>query len=280
MAYLLMAFSILFGAAIPAAPAMAGAGAGVAVSAVSIGIHISAYPELVPIPGYPVYYAPQLRANYFFHNGFYWIYHDDRWYVSAWYNGPWDFVDPHDVPLVVLQVPVRYYPAPPVYFHAWVVDAPPRWDLHWGHRWVRQRHDWNHSRVVRGHAPPIHRRQHVGPANPRVQYRREPDRRPPRNASVQGHERRSGFRSAPRDLTRLPQAVTPLPQAVTPVPQVQTPFRGSGQPRSAQRTAPAPRMQVRERPQVNGNGRQFRGNTERQRTGTRSGFEARVRGRN
>lgn len=33
---------------------------------VSIGINLPIYPNLVVVPGYPVYYAPQLNANYFF----------------------------------------------------------------------------------------------------------------------------------------------------------------------------------------------------------------------
>ena len=32
----------------------------------SIGFNVPSYPELVPIPGYPAYYAPNLDANYFF----------------------------------------------------------------------------------------------------------------------------------------------------------------------------------------------------------------------
>ena len=32
----------------------------------SIGMNLPAYPELAVVPGYPVYYAPRLDANYFF----------------------------------------------------------------------------------------------------------------------------------------------------------------------------------------------------------------------
>src|SRR5665647_3374880 len=61
---------------------------------VSIGINLPVYPELVVVPGYPVYYAPQLQENYFFYDGMYWVYQDDNWYESSWYNGPWWLVCP------------------------------------------------------------------------------------------------------------------------------------------------------------------------------------------
>src|SRR5690348_5230862 len=56
---------------------------------VSIGINVPAYPSLVRVPNYPVYYAPSLQANYFFYDGLYWVYGADGiWYESPWYNGP------------------------------------------------------------------------------------------------------------------------------------------------------------------------------------------------
>ena len=69
---------------------------------VSIGINLSLYPDLVEVPGYPVYYAPQLDSNFFFYDGLYWVYAQDNWYSSSWYDGPWDMVTPEFVPLFVL----------------------------------------------------------------------------------------------------------------------------------------------------------------------------------
>ena len=43
----------------------------------------------MPVPGYPVYYAPGLVSNYFFNDGMYWVYQDDNRYASSWHNGPW-----------------------------------------------------------------------------------------------------------------------------------------------------------------------------------------------
>jgi hypothetical protein len=109
---------LLLGTAIPAVAWIPAAAASSGIS-ISIGLHHAGYPELVLVPGYPVYYAPQLPANYFFYDGYYWLYHDDHWYTSDWYDGPWTAVDPDDVPLFVLRVPVRYYVSPPLHFHGW-----------------------------------------------------------------------------------------------------------------------------------------------------------------
>ena len=65
---------------------------GIGLPGVNIGINLPLLPELVPVPGYPVYYAPQVNANYFFYDGMYWVFQNDNWYASSWYNGPWGLV--------------------------------------------------------------------------------------------------------------------------------------------------------------------------------------------
>jgi hypothetical protein len=32
------------------------------------------HPQLILVPGYPCYYAPQVNSNYFFYDGLYWVY--------------------------------------------------------------------------------------------------------------------------------------------------------------------------------------------------------------
>ena len=110
---------------------------------VRIGLDLPVYPTLQRVPGYPVYYAPGLRTNYFFYDGMYWVYEGDDWYASDWYNGPWYRVDPFYVPEYVLRVPVRYYRSPPTYFRSWRADAPPRWHEHWGRSWAERRAGWD-----------------------------------------------------------------------------------------------------------------------------------------
>ena len=153
---------------------------------VSIGINLPVYPEFVRVPGYPVYYAPRVRSNVFFYDGLYWVYYDDRWYASTWYNGPWGLVAPDVVPVYILRVPVRYYRAPPAYFSGWAVDAAPRWDVHWGTSWAQQRggwDSWNRSSVPAAAPLPVYQRQYSGARYPSVdqqlvlqsqQYRYQP----------------------------------------------------------------------------------------------------------
>lgn len=115
----------------------------VGLPGVNIGINVPTYPRLVLVPGTPVYYDARANSNYFFYDGLYWVYSGDNWYASSWYNGPWDFVDPDDMPLFVLRVPVRYYRHPPSYFSGWRGDAPPRWDEHWGDNWHNRQNGWD-----------------------------------------------------------------------------------------------------------------------------------------
>jgi hypothetical protein len=161
MRYVLIALSILL---CQVAPACADVQVGV-----NIGINVPAYPELVPIPGYPVYYNPYSDSNYFFYDGLYWVYEDDSWYSSDWYDGPWILTEPVYVPVFVLRVPVRYYRRPPVYFHGWIADAPPHWGQHWGPAWESRRKGWDHwnHRYAPRPAPlPVYQRQYAGDRYP------------------------------------------------------------------------------------------------------------------
>ena len=123
----------------PVAPAMAQISLGIALPGLSIGFNLPGYPRMVPVPGQPVYYAPSVNANYFFHDDLYWLFQDDRWYSSAWFNGPWNGVEPTAVPVYVLRVPVRYYRRAPDYFRGWAPAAPPRWGDRWGSDWTASR---------------------------------------------------------------------------------------------------------------------------------------------
>ncbi|NVO00372.1 MAG: hypothetical protein HXX17_13710 [Geobacteraceae bacterium] len=149
---------------------------GIGLPNLSIGINLPIYPELVAVPGYPVYYAPQVGGNYFFYDGMYWVYQDDTWYASNWYNGPWSYVAPNLVPVYILRIPVRYYNRPPAHFHGWRHDAPPRWGQHWGHEWERQRKGWdkwNRSSVPARAPLPTYQRQYGGDRYPRIEQQQD-----------------------------------------------------------------------------------------------------------
>ncbi|GHD72748.1 hypothetical protein GCM10011419_06440 [Vogesella fluminis] len=144
---------------------------------------------MVRVPGYPVYYAPRLNLNFFFYDGLYWVYSDDRWYASDWYNGPWWEVEPAYMPLFVLRVPIRYYRRPPMHFRYWRADRAPRWDEHWGHDWSRQHRDWNRWD------------RHTTPAPaPLPDYQRKfPERDYPRAAEQRQTIREQFYRYQPRE---------------------------------------------------------------------------------
>src|SRR5512141_442596 len=180
---------------------------------VSIGINLPVYPQLVRVPGYPVYYAPAVSSNYFFYDGMYWVYEGDNWYASSWYNGPWMLVAPEAVPLFVLRVPVRYYRRPPAYFHGWRADAPPRWGEHWGNAWEQNHRGWDNwnRRAVPAPAPlPLYQRQYSGNRYPHPEQQQALQSRnyryQPRDAVVQQHyqAQRSQVQPAPSPQSAAP----------------------------------------------------------------------------
>lgn len=177
---------LLFLSLVGAAPAQVSLG--INLPGLSIGINQPAYPTMVLVPGYPVYYAPESSSNYFFYDGLYWVYQNNEWYCSEWYNGPWSLTDPLDVPLFLLRVPVRYYRFPPPYFAGWDRDAPPRWGVHWGHTWEQRRRGWDHwdRRAAPAPAPlPVYQRHY-----PRDHYP---------SMSEQQHLQAQNYRYVPRE---------------------------------------------------------------------------------
>ena len=214
---------------------------GIGLPNVSIGINLPLFPELVPVPGYPVYYAPRMDSNYFFYDGMYWVYQNDNWYASSWYNGPWGFVEPNVVPLYILRVPVRYYRQPPVYFRGWQSNAPPRWGQHWGRGWEQQRRGWD--RWNRSAAParaplPAYQRQYSGDRYPRVEQqqalRSQKYNYQPREAVVQQHYREQAAPKAPAPSQRS-NAPAPVQPSGPAVPRSQPQQRGN---ENVQRPAP------------------------------------------
>lgn len=199
----------------------------------SIGFEMGDYPELVPVPGYPVYYAPNVDANYFFYDGLYWLYQDDAWYSSSWYNGPWQYVDPDYVPLFILRVPVVYYRAPPSYFRIWERSGAPHWHEHWGRGWAERHGDWD--RWDRGAVPP--------PA-PLPHYQREyrADHYP--QAPEQQHAIRSdAYHYQPQEQVSRQHYEAPPPRPTTPAPEprYERPNEPYARPATAPPTAPAAR---------------------------------------
>jgi len=190
---------------------------GIGLPGVSIGINLPLYPDLVPVPGYPVYYAPRLNANYFFYDGMYWVYQDDNWYASSWYNGPWGLVDPEVVPLFILRVPVSYYRQPPVYFRSWQSNEPPRWGQHWGRGWEQHRNGWDRWNRAAAPAPaplPAYQRHYSRDRYPRVEQqqilRSRNYRYQPRDTVVRQHFKQQTEQKAPAAAQRGRKEETPV----------------------------------------------------------------------
>jgi hypothetical protein len=254
MRRLLVALAIALG---PILPAQAQIRVDFGSHGVSIGIDVPVYPHLVRVPGYPVYYAPQANSNYFFYDGLYWVYQSDNWYASSWYNGPWEAVEPYDVPLFLLRVPVRYYRHPPAYFHGWRADAAPRWGEHWGNDWETRRSGWDQwdHRSVPAAAPlPAYQQKYSGDRYPRAPEQQVTIRS--QNYRYQPHENvtqllshqpaaQAAPRAEPRQQAPVPQrsqAPQQRPQPSEPRQQTQSP-----QPRPAQPVQQAqPRQPVQQ----------------------------------
>jgi hypothetical protein len=241
MRYLLVALSIL---PCLATPAHAQISVGIGLPGIDIGINVPVYPDLVRVPGYPVYYDPRADSNYFFYDGMYWVYRDDGWYASSWFNGPWQSVGPQYVPLYVLRVPVRYYRQPPAYFRGWRADAPPRWGEHWGRGWEARRAGWD--RWDRRSAPraaplPAYQGQFSGDRYPRAmeqqqRIRSENYRYRPREAVTQMHLKPSQERGQPRPVLPRDPSTMREPQSAGPMHQARpTPSAHPQSPRDKQR---------------------------------------------
>lgn len=227
---------------------------GVWLPGVSIGINLPTYPQLVVVPGYPVYYAPRLQANFFFYDGMYWVYQNDDWYASSWYNGPWWLVGSEAVPVFILRIPVRYYRQPPAYFRGWRPDAPPRWGDYWGRDWEQRRSGWD--RWNRSAAPspaplPAYQRQYSGDRYPQqVEQQREVQqqhyRYRPRDPVVRQHYQEQGKRGALEDRGSTPQDIQRSPPRQpdgSAAPRSQSPQRGG---EDVQRPTPATPQQGRQ----------------------------------
>jgi hypothetical protein len=221
---------------------------------VSIGFSQPHYPELVAVPGYPVYYDPTASSNYFFYDGLYWVYEGDSWYASDWYDGPWALVQPHAVPVFILRIPVGYYRHPPTYFQGWQRDSAPRWGEHYGRDWERQRGGWD--RWDRQSAPPpaplpAYQRQYSGTSYPRGEQQRairtQNYRHEPRDAAVKEvYRAKSQDRGTPQAPRSEPTRQAPAsPSRASPATQgtPQQPLHAVEQPRQA-----PPKQQQRAEP--------------------------------
>jgi hypothetical protein len=257
MRYLIIALAILL---CPVISARAQISVDIGIPGLNIGINMPAYPELVRVPGYPVYYDPRVNSNYFFYDGLFWVYQADNWYASSWYNGPWQLVGPEAVPLFILRVPVRYYRYPPTYFRGWSAGAPPHWGEHWGRDWEQRRSGWDQwdHRSVPAAAPlPIYQRQYSGDRYPRAaaqqqsirtqNYHYQPHEAVTQQRFQQGNAGQQQGRPAAAPAKRQPQAQPQAPvQQGSPTQAQQQHLQSTQQRRQPQPAQAQPAQPVRQ----------------------------------
>ena len=241
MRYAIIVLSMTFGLV---SSALAQLNIGIGLPSVSIGINVPLFPELVRVPGYPVYYAPRLQSNFFFYDGMYWAYQGDNWYASSWYNGPWSLVAPEAVPVFVLRIPVRYYRNPPTYFGGWQADRPPRWGEHWGNAWQERRSGWDQWNRTSAPPPaplPTYQRQYSANRYPQAQQqqvlRNQNYHYEPRDAMVRQHLAQQVPQRSPAPPQREPQTAAPAQRPKTAQPggepvRKQEPIQAAPQPKA------------------------------------------------
>jgi hypothetical protein len=269
------ALVVLLGLLYWVSPAAAQVSIGIGLPGVSIGINMPSYPELAPVPDYPVYYAPRGDVNLFFYDGMYWAYQRDNWYASSWYNGPWRQVGPQAVPAFVLRIPVRYYRHPPAAWAGWQRNAPPRWGQQWGHEWEQHHQGWDQwdRHATQARAPlPVYQRQYSGSRYPREERQQQAlhnqkYRYQPQDPVVRDHYQQHGAMPQPGERgQQANQRFSPPPPPHENAPAVSRP-----QPTVVQHEQPVPRMQgQQDRPQGKG---QDRGERQQPQHGPEQGQE-------
>lgn len=120
---------------------------GVQTDSVSLGINIGGPPQVVVVPGTPVYHAPSVPYNYFVYHHRYYLFHEGMWLSAGQYNGPWTVIAQERVPQPILVVPVNYYKAPPGHWKE--KHGPPPWAHARGHD--KKDHDKGEHGKKKGH---------------------------------------------------------------------------------------------------------------------------------
>ncbi len=71
-------------------------------------LSINEPPEMAVIPGTYVYFDPDVSADLFFYDGYWYWPYEGYWYGSSGYNGPWVSIPGDRVPDVLLRLPSDY----------------------------------------------------------------------------------------------------------------------------------------------------------------------------
>lgn len=175
----------------------------------SISINIQVRPQLVLLPGVPVYYAPELPYNFFFYAGRYYVFIDGVWYVGPTYRGPWVFLPLVGVPQPILLVPVEYYRVP---IPGWHRGGPPPWARHrveFREREERARREFERERREHREGRLEERGEREIPPAAQPDRRQHRESRLPERREPQGQEHQQLKRERPERQGQAPPAVQP-----------------------------------------------------------------------
>ena len=232
-----------------AAPIPANAGVDVSIGfSLPPPIVFSAPPEVIVMPDtIGVYVVPDIDADFFFWNGWWWRLWEGRWYRSRYYNRGWAFY--RDVPTFYYDVDPgwrRYYRDRDWYGHRWDYERIPsrRLQQNW-RRWNNNRY-WERQRSwgVQGYQPrPQPQRQELRRQR-QEQYRQRPEVQ--RHQEEIQQQRRQPQVRGPRRQQGEPQQER-QPQ-VRPPQRQEHPREQQSQPRGMQRQGEPQRRQPQEKP--------------------------------
>ena len=138
-------------------------------------------PNLLFVPQLGFYVSVGLPYDLLFFDNFYYVYHNDHWYHSQYYRGPWVVVKHNRLPRAIKK-------------HRWhtIRDYCDReYRRHNKHRWLKHRNEVykENRRGIRSSAF-----YHAAPHNSQKVYREKTERERQKAYMISEHERRKAYR--------------------------------------------------------------------------------------
>jgi hypothetical protein len=93
-------------------------------------ITISSEPDVIEIPNTDVYYIPDVPEHIVFYEGNWYRLHENHWFMSTSYSGPWAYVE--SPPSVIVSLPSEYHGEHHVHWR----DLKDKW-----REWRREHHE-------------------------------------------------------------------------------------------------------------------------------------------
>ena len=112
---------------------------------------ISTPPPMIQIPGTYIYAVPDIDADVVFYQGSWFRPHQNYWYRSNGYNGPWVNIDLNFMPGPILRLPPGFRSVPPGHKRFPYGQMKKNWrsweqSHHWGDYGHKRKHKNKHKR--------------------------------------------------------------------------------------------------------------------------------------